>query len=146
MQIHPFSHSTRQNKVISLTVITLSLMLAGLPFKGFSQNRIIYRDTIVHRIIYKDTVVYRYDTIKVMRYVRLDTLWSPSAMPLVSTAPETKKKGLINPNNWGIGPSIGAYYSPFHGFDLNIGFGIQYYFLAIPTFRNPHMGHRRGKK
>ncbi len=41
---------------------------------------------------------------------------------------------------------VGAYYSPYHGFDVNVGFGVQYYLFAIPTFRNPHMGNRKRKK
>jgi hypothetical protein len=67
--------------------------------------------------------------------------------PTVSKSDDSpvRKKHLINPNNWGIGPSVGAYYSPINGFDINIGFGVQYYLLAIPSFRNPHLGHRRKK-
>jgi len=102
------------------------------------------KDSVVYKITYRDTVIhrYKYDTIRVKHYVHSDTVW---ANPVVETlAP--RKRHAINPNNWGIGPSVGAYYSPINGFDVNIGFGIQYYILAIPSFRNPHLGHRRNRK
>jgi hypothetical protein len=105
----------------------------------FAQNQI--KDTVVMRITYRDTTIYRYDTIRIKRYIQSDTLWNGPRVASPTVTP--KKKGLINPNAWGIGPSVGAYYSPYNGFDINIGFGIQYYLLAIPSFRNPHLGKKR---
>src|SRR5258705_9404403 len=102
------------------------------------------KDSTVVRVTYRDTVIYRYDTIRIKHYVHSDTVWTTPKLPTIEPAP--KKKGVINPNNWGIGPMFGAYYSPINGFDVNIGFGVQYYLLAIPSFRNPHMGHRRNRK
>ena len=105
------------------------------------------KDSVVMRVTYRDTIIYRYryDTIRVKHYVHSDTVWTTPTVQ-IAMEPTSKKKHLINPNNWGIGPSVGAYYSPINGFDVNIGFGIQYYLLAIPSFRNPHLGHRRNRK
>lgn len=117
-------------------------------FTSVGQSQIVYRDSVVKRIIYRDTVIYRqvfrHDTVRIRHYIFSDTLHESKA-PAIQVASEGKKKKLINPNNWGIGPSVGAYYSPINGFDVNIGFGIQYYMLAIPSFRNPHLGHRKKK-
>ena len=93
-------------------------------------------------MIYRDTIIYRYDTVRVRHYVHSDTLWSPAPVATISNG-VAKKKKVINPSNFGIGPSVGAYYSPFNGFDINIGFGVQYYFLSIPTIRKPHLHHHR---
>lgn len=112
-------------------------------FRLHAQNNIQYKDSIVYRITYRDSIIYRYDTVHIRHITFSDTLKSPSAVTPVATV---RKKRLINPNAWGIGPSVGAYYSPFNGFDVNIGFGVQYYFLAIPSFRNPHMKHARGRR
>lgn len=119
-----------------------AILLVNLAFclPGFGQK--ITKDSIVTRIIYRDTVIYRYDTVRVKHYVHSDTIWQD---PKIASASTGKKWRMLNPNNWGIGPSVGAYYSPINGFDVNIGFGIQYYILAIPSFRNPHTGHRRQK-
>ncbi len=117
----------------------LFLFLLASPNMSLSQK---VKDSVVYRITYRDTVVYRYDTVRIKHFVHSDTLWTtPSS--IVATPP--RKKHGINPNNWGIGPSVGAYYSPYNGFDVNIGFGIQYYLLAVPSFRNPHLGHKRKK-
>jgi hypothetical protein len=127
-------------------VILILLCSATLPV--WAQSNMVYRDSVVKRIIYRDTIIYkqvfRHDTVRIRHYIFSDTLHE-SKTPVVQVASEVKKKKLINPNNWGIGPSVGAYYSPINGFDVNIGFGIQYYMLAIPSFRNPHLGHRKKK-
>ncbi len=114
-----------------------------------AQQKISYRDSVVKRIIYKDTVIYqqvfKHDTVRIRHYIFSDTLKDSRSSIVKVNTNEPRKKKLINPNNWGIGPSVGAYYSPYNGFDMNIGFGIQYYMLAIPSFRNPHLGHRKKK-
>ena len=115
-----------------------------LPRETIAQHNI--KDSIVYRIIFKDTIIYRYDTIRIKHFVRADTLWTPSHSSTDDKDIPIRKKRVLNPNNWGIGPSVGAYYSPFNGFDIKIGFGLQYYILSIPSFKNPHMGHRRNKK
>ncbi len=107
-------------------------------------QKTVTKDSVVVRVTYRDTIIYRYDTVRIKHFVHSDTVWTAPKPPAVEPTP--KKKGIINPNNWGIGPTFGAYYSPINGFDVNIGFGVQYYMLAIPSFRNPHMGHRRNKK
>jgi len=99
------------------------------------------KDTIIYRISYRDTIIYKYDTVQIRHYVHTDTI--RSAVPAATTNTSVKKRKVINPNNFGIGPSVGAYYSPFNGFDINIGFGVQYYFLSIPTIRKPHLHHHR---
>jgi len=125
---------------------TCAILILLLPLSysiSFSQGT-GNKDSVVRRIIYRDTIIYRYDTVRIKHYIHSDTLWGN---PNVQTiAPTPKKKGAINPNNWGIGPMFGAYYSPVNGFDVNIGFGVQYYLLAIPSFRNPHMGRKRNRK
>jgi hypothetical protein len=45
---------------------------------------------------------------------------------LALAAGETPRKKLINPNSRAIGPSIGAYYSPVNGYEVNIDFGIRF--------------------
>lgn len=104
------------------------------------ERSVVKKDSIAYHITYRDTVVYRYDTIRITHYVHSDTAWLPA--PAAQVVPTTKKKKVINPSNFGIGPSIGAYYSPFNGFDVNIGFGVQYYFLSIPSIRKPHLSHK----
>lgn len=99
------------------------------------------KDSTVYRITYRDTIIYKYDTVQIRHYVHSDTLWSPA--PVATGNAPARKRKVINPNNFGIGPSVGAYYSPFNGFDINIGFGVQYYFLSIPTIRKPHLRHHR---
>ena len=112
---------------------------------GFPQKNIVYKDSVVYHITIRDTIVYRYDTVRIKHFIHSDTLWnSPNALTISTAAP--KRHGWYNPNSWGIGPMLGAYYSPFHGFDVNIGFGIQYYLFAVPSFRNPHMGYRKKGK
>ncbi len=118
-----------------LVIVCFTISVAQKTTKDSVVVRIIYRDSIIHR--------YTYDTIRVKHYVHSDTVWTT---PKVVIEPTTKRRRALNPNNWGIGPSVGAYYSPFNGFDVNIGFGIQYYLLAIPSFRNPHLGHKRNRK
>jgi hypothetical protein len=108
-----------------------------------AQSNIVYKDSVIYRTTIRDTIVYRYDTITIKYFIYSDTIRSRVATPLPE---QERKKKLLNSNNWGIGPSIGAYYSPFHGFDVNIGFGVQYYFLSIPSFKNPHMGQHRKRK
>jgi hypothetical protein len=98
------------------------------------------KDSIVYRRIYRDTIIYRYDTVRLRYFIRTDTVWDS---PTQATTDSEKKKIRFNPNSWGIGPSAGAYYSPFNGFDVNIGIGIQYYLFAVPSFRNPHLRNRR---
>ena len=122
-----------------VVTITSLLILFLFARNSVAQKRV--RDSIVYNVIYKDTIIYRHDTVRIKHYVHSDTVWTDPN--LVVTKP--KKKGLINSAQWGIGPSIGAYYSPFNGFDMNIGFGVQYYLLSIPSIRNPHLGHRRKK-
>lgn len=112
-----------------------------IPLLSFSQLKT--KDSIVYRIAYRDTTIYRYDTIRIKHFIHSDTVWTSPNASSISVPTSERKKRIINPNNWGIGPSVGAYYSPFNGFDVNIGFGIQYYLLAIPSFRNPHFGHKR---
>lgn len=121
-------------------------LLTGLVATSNAQSHT--RDTVVYHYIYKDTVIhrkiYKHDTIHVRHYDFADTVKSEPASHLSTTG--KRRRILLNPNNWGIGPSLGAYYSPINGFDVNIGFGIQYYILAVPSFRNPHLGHRRNRK
>jgi hypothetical protein len=121
------------NRVISVIIFTFTLSVVQAQLTNV-------KDSVVYRFSYRDTIVYRYkyDTIRIAHYIHSDTLWTPNVKTVVS-----QKKHTINQNNWGIGPSLGAYYSPFNGFDVSIGFGVQYYFLAIPSFRNPHLGHKR---
>jgi len=130
--------------IVKTTITCLLAFFCVLPMcsKGQSQQHPTMKDTIIYRTIYRDTIVYKYDTVRVRHYVHSDTLWSPAPASVANTGP-AKKKRVINPTNFGIGPSIGAYYSPFNGFDINIGFGVQYYFLSIPTIRKPHMHHHR---
>lgn len=125
-----------------LLALALLLILAYQQ-KILAQN-IVVKDSIVYRTIYRDTIIHRYsyDTIRIKHYVHTDTLWAPSS-PASVEIPSPKKRGKLNPTSWGIGPSVGAYYSPYNGFDMNIGFGVQYYLFAIPSFRNPHLGHKR---
>jgi hypothetical protein len=104
-----------------------------------SQHNITDKDSVVYHFIYRDTVIYKTDTVKVRLYVYADTLQTE---PDTQTPSSEKRNRRINTSNWGIGPSAGAYYSPFNGFDVNFGFGIQYYFISIPSFRNPHMKNR----
>jgi len=113
------------------------------PFKIFAQKQIVNKDSVVYNIIHRDTIIYRYDTVRVNHYIHSDTVWTNAPQPAVRS--DSRRK-MLDVNSWGIGPSIGAYYSPFNGFDVNIGFGIQYYFFSIPSFRNPHSGHRRNRK
>jgi hypothetical protein len=122
----------------------LLLFALACPIVSFSQNGNT-RDSIVYKIIYRDTVIYRYDTVRVKHYVHSDTLWTTPTVAVAENPAtgQAGKRGVINRNSWGIGPSVGAYYSPFNGFDVNIGFGVQYYLFAIPSFRNPHTGHKR---
>jgi hypothetical protein len=119
--------------------VSFFLMIAILDSSAQGAQN-VRTDSVVKRIVYKDTVVYRYryDTIRIKHFVHSDTAWTTPAIAI-----EKRKKGFINQANWGIGPSLGAYYSPYNGFDVNIGFGIQYYLLAVPSFRNPHLGHRK---
>jgi hypothetical protein len=124
------------------TVCFLVLSFACYSSTSIAQNKIV-KDTIIYRTIFRDTIVYRYDTVRIKHFVHSDTVWSAPSASEVPAA--TKKKGL-NPNSWGIGPSLGAYYSPYNGFDINIGFGIQYYLFAIPTIKNPHTGHKKKEK
>jgi hypothetical protein len=131
--------------MIRSRLLLLCLLLVVLQTTGQAQKQIVTVDSVVYHIMYRDTVVYRYDTVRIKRYIKSDTLWSGEGATALIPA-TSKKKGWYNPSAWGIGPSVGAYYSPFHGFDLNVGFGVQYYLFAVPSFRNPHMGAKRKKK
>jgi hypothetical protein len=120
---------------LSRILILVTLLLSFT--QSFSQQKIIYRDSVVYRISYRDTMIYKYDTVKIRLYVQSDTIWnSKGPNPVPAKAPKAK---FFNPNAWGIGPTVGAYYSPFNGFDINLGFGVQYYLFAVPSFRKPHM-------
>jgi hypothetical protein len=122
--------------------INLFLVFAFLSIfqisKVAAQNRSVIKDTIIYRISYKDTTIYKYDTVRVRVVITTDTIRNDNVKAQTPT-----KRRLFNPNSWGIGPTAGAYYSPFNGFDMNIGFGIQYYLFAVPSFRNPHMKVKR---
>ncbi len=126
-------------RIIKSLVVSLFFVVM-ISNSQAQDTRIIRKDSVVKRIVYRDTIVYqyKYDTIRIKHYIHSDTAWT---VPVVAV--EKKKKGFINQANWGIGPSVGAYYSPFNGFDVNVGFGVQYYLLAVPSFRNPHLGHKR---
>ncbi len=126
-------------KLIQPKLLHLVLLVSLMANTVMAQLK---KDSIIYNVIYKDTVIYKYDTIRIKHYIHSDTVFS-STNNYESVKP--KKKGLINSAQWGIGPSIGAYYSPINGFDMNIGFGVQYYFLSIPSIRNPHLGHRKKK-
>lgn len=95
------------------------IILLLFPVVSFAQQKT--KDSVVYRITYRDTIVYKYkyDTIRIKHYVHSDTVWAAPKVAAVSIPPSEKKKHLINPNNWGIGPSVGAYYSPYNGFDVN---------------------------
>jgi hypothetical protein len=123
---------------ISFTALSCLLVLCLCNITTHAQA-IRTKDSVIYRIVYRDTIVYRHDTVRIRHYV----FTSNTAVAPVTVA---RKKRLINPNSWGIGPSVGAYYSPFNGFDVNIGFGVQHYFLAVPSFRNPHMKHARTRR
>lgn len=86
----------------------------------------------------RDSVIYVIDTVYVHHYI--DTVVQP-----VSNNSDKKFKSLLkfNPSNLGVGPSFGGYYSPFHGFDLLLGFGVQYYFTNI-SFGRAKMRHHPG--
>jgi hypothetical protein len=122
--------------------ILLVFFAAYLPGETFAQKNSVHKDSVVYTISYRDTVIYRYDTVRIKYYVSVDTVRENST---AIQAAQVKPKKKFNPSSWGIGPSVGAYYSPFNGFDMNIGFGIQYYFFAVPSFRNPHMKKARRK-
>jgi hypothetical protein len=113
-------------------LLSIFIFLFTCPLASFSQRA---KDSVVYRITYRDTIVYRYDTVRIKHFVHSDTLWTT---PIVTDVAKRKRQ-----NNWGIGPSVGAYYSPYNGFDVNVGFGIQYYLFSVPSFRNPHLGHKR---
>ena len=125
-------------------VMVVVLMLPCCQSLFAQKKTVREKDSVVYHITYRDTTVYRYDTVLIKHYVHSDTLWTPvvnRAGPLLPV-----KKRTINPNNFGIGPSIGAWYSPYNGFDFNFGFSIQYYILSIPSLKKPHTGrkgHRR---
>ena len=137
-------------EIISQPIVkmnTFMLMLLSLAWTSCHQQSapvkertLVKKDSVVYNITFRDTVIYRYDTVRIKHFVHSDTAWLPS--PGRPAGPLEKKKKIINPSNFGIGPSVGAYYSPFNGFDVNIGFGVQYYFLSIPTIRKPNMGHK----
>lgn len=118
-------------------VFLLFIVFLLSPAITYSQQKDA-RDTVIYKVTYRDTVIYRYETVLIKQFVYSDTIRSPSVVA------NKKKKGL-NPNNWGIGPSVAAYYSPYHGFDVAIGFGVQYYMFAVPSFRTPHMAKKSKK-
>jgi hypothetical protein len=139
----PTTKPCTMNRLKCFVPPTALMLFLWLPHAGHSQDRTVSKDSIVYHIIYRDTIVYRYDTVMIKHYVHSDTLWTTATAPAGSVE---KSKGLFNRNSWGIGPILGAYYSPYHGFDVSVGFGIQYFLFAVPSFRNPHMGSRKGKK
>jgi hypothetical protein len=127
-------------KTSSFAVVAFILLTTVLP--SFSQTNAkdtFTKDTVIYRITYKDTVIYQYDTVYIRTTVKADTLGKTASAT-------TKKNKFFNANSWGIGPTLGAYYSFYNGFDVNIGFGIQYYMFAVPGFRNPHMRQKKAKK
>ena len=91
---------------IKMVVRTSSLLLVLVSNWAIAQ-----RDTVLYRITYRDTVIYRTDTVLI------------------------KDKRQINLDKWGIGPNMGAFYSPIGGVDAYIGVGIQYSFTRLPIFR-----------
>lgn len=95
------------------------LIICSCPFLLFAQAK----DSIIYNIIHRDSVIYVYDTLMVTRKITQ-----------AATSP-TKKK-FYDPNNWWIGPSVGTYYSPYHGFDLSVGLGVWYYFGVSNFSRN----------
>ncbi len=124
--------------------LSLLMVLLLCPVISYSQKDSV-KDTVIYNITYRDTIIYRYETVLIKQYIYSDTV--SSVKPIVASSDASgKKKRAINPYNWGIGPSLGAFYSPYHGFDINVGFGVQYYILSVPNFRNPHMGGRRNRK
>jgi hypothetical protein len=93
----------------------LLLLFFFNSFQTFAQSKI---DTVVYNVIYRDTVIY-----------------------VKSIVEETRSDMRIN--NWGVGPIVGAAYSPFTGFDVKIGFGLQYnLFYNRATVKN----HPKKKK
>jgi hypothetical protein len=128
------------NSLIARKIITVLFFVISIQAKA--QTRVIYKDSIVKRIIYRDTIIYKHDTVKLRHFIYTDTVReNTNASPIKSVS--QRKRKMLNPNSWGIGPTLGAYYSPINGFDVNIGFGIQYYILSVPSFRNPHMKHAK---
>ncbi len=121
---------------VKLPGLLVTIFFSSLATLGLAQEKITIKDSIIYRRIYRDTIIYKYDTIRVTYTIQTDTVWN-------SGDQDAKKKKGYNPNNWGIGPSVGAYYSPYNGFDINIGFGIQYYLFAVPSFRKPHTRQKR---
>ncbi len=119
---------------LDVRFMKLILFLLFIPLLSFGQ-----KDTVVYRYTYKDTIVYNVvnDTIrrKIIHYYS-DT---------VSAEYIDKKKAVLNPDNFGFGPSLGAYYSPYHGFDVIFGFSIQYCFFSAQTFRKPTFKNKRSR-
>lgn len=116
------------------------LLLFQCPAILYSQQN---RDTVIYKITYRDTVIYRYETVLIKQFVYSDTIRSNAPS---NSANLKQKKKAFNSNNWGIGPSLAAYYSPYHGFDVAIGFGVQYYLWAVPSFRTPHTARKKSGK
>ena len=132
------------NRLTCFVPVPILFMILAIPTPARSQGKVQYKDSIVYRITFRDTTIYRYDTVRINHYIHSDTIRDQhTAGPAAGGYRE--RKGLFNHDSWGIGPMVGAYYSPYHGFDVNIGFGVQYYLFSVPSFRNPHMG-ARGKK
>lgn len=123
-------------------VCLLFIVILLSPVITYSQQKDA-RDTVIYNVTYRDTVIYRYETVLIKQFVYSDTIRSTD--PTNSEIPKQKKKAF-NSNNWGIGPSLAAYYSPYHGFDVAIGFGVQYYLWAVPSFRTPHTARKKSGK
>lgn len=97
----------------------------------------------------KDSTIYKIDTVYIYKYITIDTVYGhqkPTADPNSSQTPAEQhaalKKGKLefNTSNLGIGPSFGAYYSPFNGFDMIVGFSVQYFLTSLPVkWRRAHM-------
>jgi hypothetical protein len=135
-------------KINILRLLSLAGMFQIYSAASFGQQtdkHATIKDSVIYHVIYRDTIIYKHDTVTIKHYVYTDTI-KQSLTNAVTAVNAPRKRRLINPNAWGIGPSVGAYYSPFNGFDVNIGFGVQYYFLAIPNFRNPHMKTKRARR
>ena len=124
------------------SIFLISWMVLSCQPKIVPDKSTVRKGSIVYRITYRDTTIYRFDTIRIKHYIHSDTLWAPQR---TSVASSPTKRNWLSPSNFGIGPSVGAYWSPINGFDLNLGFSIQYYILSIPSFRRPHTSRHRNK-
>lgn len=101
----------------------MSMMGLWLQSTGvFAQH---VKDTMLYRVTYKDTVIYR-------------SFYKYKEEAMDKPFVEKQKKIKFNMDQIGIGPTLGVFYSPYNGFDINVGFGISYYISSIPAIRKPH--------